>query len=83
MNLDRYKTLTTREREVLRMTGEGLTDSEIATRLEISPETFETQRSNLMDKLDLHSPADLVRFALRTEIITMEEATERHGLDTD
>ena len=59
-NLDRYEMLTAREREVLRMVGKGLPISE-------------TDRSNLMQKLDLHTQADLVRFALRAEIITMEE----------
>ena len=73
MNLDRYKTLTTREREVLRMVSEGLTNEEIATRLGISSEKVETHRSDLMHKLDLHTEDDLLRFALRREIITMEE----------
>ena len=59
-NLDRYEMLTAREREVLQMVGKGLTISE-------------TDRANLMHKLDLHTDADLVRFALRREIITMEE----------
>ena len=72
-NLDRYETLTAREREVLNLIAEGLADAEIATRLGISLETAETHRFDLMQKLDLHSHADLVRFALRTGIVTMEE----------
>lgn len=72
-NLDRYETLTSRERVVLNLIAEGLTDAEIATRLGISFETAETHRSVLMQKLDLHTQADLVRFALRRGIVTMEE----------
>jgi DNA-binding CsgD family transcriptional regulator len=59
-NLDRYEMLTAHEREVLQMVGKGLAISE-------------TDRTNLMHKLELHTEADLVRFALRREIITMEE----------
>lgn len=72
-NLDRYETLTSREREVFHMAAEGLTNPEIATRLGISSRTAETHRSNLMHKLDLHTQADLIRFALRKGIIPMEE----------
>lgn len=71
--LDRYDTLTSREREVLHLAAEGLTNSEIATRLGISSRTAEAHRSNLMHKLDLHTQADLIRFALRRGIIPMEE----------
>lgn len=72
-NLDRYETLTAREREVLNLIAEKLTDAEIAMRLGISLETAETLRSDVMQKLDLHTPSDLVRFALRTGIVTMDE----------
>ena len=72
-NLDRYETLTSSEREVLRMVAEGLTNPEIATRLGISAETVETHLSNVMNKLDLHTQADLIRFALRRGILLMED----------
>ena len=72
-NLDRYQTLTAREREVLHLAAKDLTNAEIATRLGISVQTAETDRSNVMQKLDLHTHADLVRFALRSGIVTMEE----------
>ena len=72
-NLDRYETLTSSEREVLRMMAEGLTNPEIATRLGISAETVETHLSNVMNKLDLHTQADLIRFALRRGILLMED----------
>jgi two-component system response regulator NreC len=71
--LDRYETLTTREREVLQLAAEGHTSAEIAARLGISPRTAETHRTHLMHKLGLHTQADLIRYALRRGIIPMEE----------
>ena len=68
-NLDRYETLTSEEREVLQLAAEGLTDDEIAKRLGISSPTAETHRTKLMQKLNLHTHADLIRFALRRGII--------------
>lgn len=70
--LDKYETLTTREREVLHLSAEGLTNNEIATRLGISIRTAETHRSKLMHKLDVHTQADLTRYAIRRGIIPME-----------
>jgi two-component system, NarL family, response regulator NreC len=70
--LDRYETLTSREREVLHLAAEGLTNAEIASRLGISSRTAETHRSNLIHKLDLRTHADLIRYALRRGIIPME-----------
>jgi two-component system, NarL family, response regulator NreC len=70
--VDRYETLTAREREVLHLAAEGRTNSEIAVRLGISSRTAETHRANLMHKLDMHSQAELIRFALRRGIIPME-----------
>ena len=72
-NLDRYETLSSTEREVLRMVGEGLTNEQIATRLGVSSETVETHRNDLMQKMDLHTEADLIRFALRRGINLMED----------
>jgi DNA-binding NarL/FixJ family response regulator len=72
--LDKYETLTTREREVLQLTAEGHTNSEIATRLGISVRTAETHRSRLMHKLGAHTQADLIRYALRRGIIPMDKA---------
>jgi two-component system, NarL family, response regulator NreC len=73
VTLDKYETLTTREREVLQLTAEGHTNPEIAARLGISSRTAETHRSNLMHKLGLHTQADLIRYALRRGIIPMEQ----------
>ena len=65
---DLYDLLTTREREVLYLVAEGHTNAEIAARLFISPRTVEMHRANLMRKLDLRSQADLIRYALRRGI---------------
>jgi len=72
-NFDRYETLTSSEREMLRMVAERLTNEQIATRLGVSSETVETHRYDLMQKLDLHTEADLIRFALRRGINVMED----------
>lgn len=73
MNLDRYESLTSREREVLQLAAEGLTDNEIATCIGIDSRTVETDRANLMHKLELHTQADLIRFALRGGINSWED----------
>ena len=70
--MDKYETLTTREREVLHLSAEGLTNNEIAHRLGISIRTAETHRSKLMHKLDVHTQADLTRYAIRRGIIPIE-----------
>jgi DNA-binding NarL/FixJ family response regulator len=69
---DVYETLTPREREVLHLSAEGLTNNRIAIRLGISVRTAETHRSNMMRKLGVRSQADLTRYALRRGIISME-----------
>jgi len=70
--LDLYETLTGREREVLQLAAEGLSNAEIAARLSISPRTVEVHRAALMRKLGLHSPTDLIRFALRRGIVPLD-----------
>jgi len=61
--------LTTREREVLQMIAEGKTNKEIATTLNLSVYTIEAHRGRVMEKLNLHSTGELVRFALRNGLI--------------
>jgi len=61
--------LTEREREVLTCIAEGLSTKEIAARFDISIRTVETHRANLMRKLDLHSVARLVQFAIREGLV--------------
>lgn len=67
--MDKHETLTTREREVLQLSAEGHTNSEIAARLGISTRTAETHRSRVMHKLGLHTQSDLIRYAIRRSII--------------
>jgi two-component system response regulator NreC len=57
-------TLTKREREILTLVAEGMTNQDIADKLFISPRTVDTHRSNIMQKLDLHDAASLVRYAI-------------------
>ena len=61
--------LTDREREVLQLVAEGKVNSQIAGVLSISVNTVETHRKRIMEKLDLHTTADLVRFAMRKHIV--------------
>ena len=62
--------LTAREREVLQLIAEGKTNKDIANLLKLSVYTVESHRSRLMEKLNLHSTGDLVRFAIRNGIIS-------------
>lgn len=71
--IDKYETLTTREREVLHLSAEGCTSSEIASRLGISTRTAETHRTHLMSKLGLHTQVELIRYALRQGIIQLDD----------
>ena len=66
---DPLNALTPREREVLALAADGLSTTEMAERLFISPRTAETHRTNLMQKLGLQSQTDLVRFAIRRGLI--------------
>jgi two-component system, NarL family, response regulator NreC len=71
--VDRYELLTNREREVLHLAAQGMTNPEIAERLVIGSRTAETHRANLMRKLHLGSQTDLVRYAIGRGIIALEE----------
>jgi len=66
---ERLARLTPREREVLTLVADGLTNREIAARLGISPRTVESHRESLMKKLSLRSVAELTRFALQVGLI--------------
>lgn len=61
--------LTDREREVLVLIAEGLTNAQIADRLSISVKTVQTHRTHIMEKLDLHDRSHLVRYAVRKGLI--------------
>lgn len=69
---DSYEMLSDREREVLQLAVEGLTNAEIAQRLFISPRTVEDHRSSMMHKLGLRTHVDLVRYALKRGILPMD-----------
>ncbi|MDR9415881.1 MAG: response regulator transcription factor [Gracilimonas sp.] len=64
---DPIKSITKREREILALLTEGLTSTEIAGKLYISPRTVEKHRTNLLKKLDLRNTAALVRFAMENQ----------------
>jgi DNA-binding NarL/FixJ family response regulator len=68
--VDRYDTLSEREREVLQLVAEGHSSKEVAGRLWISAATVETHRAHVLQKLDLHSTAELVLYAVRKGIIS-------------
>jgi two-component system, NarL family, response regulator NreC len=61
--------LSDRERQVLQLVAEGKTTKEIASLLGITVNTAESHRTNLMEKLDIHDTAGLVRYALRNGVI--------------
>ena len=64
--------LTSREREVLQLLAEGLSNREIAEQLSISVKTVETHRSNMMGKLGINSKTELVKYALRKGWASLE-----------
>lgn len=66
-------TLTPREREVLQLIAEGRTSKEIGERLGMALKTVETHRTNVMRKLDLHSIADLTKYAVREGLVPLSD----------
>ena len=68
---DLYETLSNREREVLHLVADGLTNQVISSRLSISRRTVEAHRSRLMLKLGMKSQADLIRYAIKKETPTI------------
>jgi DNA-binding NarL/FixJ family response regulator len=67
--MDALSNLSPREREVIQLLAEGHSSKQVASRLGISSKTAETHRSNMMQKLNLHSLPELVVFAVRNGII--------------
>jgi two-component system response regulator NreC len=67
-----YDGLTRRQREVLTLIAEGLSNQDIAAKLKISVRTVERHRENIMGRLNLHSRTDLVKYALRKGLIQLE-----------
>lgn len=65
------ESLSPRERQVLELVAEGLTNAEIGARLDISPKTVARHRERVMKKLNLHSRTELVKFAIRTGLVEL------------
>jgi DNA-binding NarL/FixJ family response regulator len=66
-----FSVLTPREREVLQSLSEGLSTKQIAARLGVSVKTVETYRVQIMEKLDIHSVAELTKYAIREGITSL------------
>jgi RNA polymerase sigma factor (sigma-70 family) len=67
---DSYDLLTEREKEILQLVAEGKSNKDVASILNLSTNTVETHRTRVMQKLDLHSTADIVLYAVRKGIIS-------------
>ena len=67
---DSYELLSPREREVLQLIAEGRSNKEVANKLNLGLTTVETHRNNLMQKLNLHSTAEIVLYAVRKKIVS-------------
>jgi DNA-binding NarL/FixJ family response regulator len=61
--------LTSREREVVRLIAEGKSSKDVGAALKMSVKTVETHRANVMRKLQVHSVSELVRYAIRNQIV--------------
>jgi two-component system response regulator NreC len=68
---DSYQHLTDREREVLILVAEGYTNHQMADMLHVSPRTVDGHRTNLMSKLGLHDRTEVVKYALRRQLIEL------------
>lgn len=67
---DKYERLTQRERQVLQLIAQGRSNKEIAGLLNLSVNTVSVHRANLMEALNIHRTADLVRYAIRKGLVT-------------
>ena len=67
-----FDALTPREREVLQLMAEGFATKEVAARLHVSVKTVETHRRQIMEKLDMHSVAELTKYAIREGLTTLD-----------
>jgi DNA-binding NarL/FixJ family response regulator len=70
---DPYDTLTDREKQVLKLVAEGRSNKDVADLLGISVKTAMSHREHIMEKLDLHSRTELIRFAIKQGIIRVED----------
>ncbi len=67
-----FTILTSREREVLQLIAEGKSTKQIAAVLNVSVKTIETHRQQVMEKLNIHSVAELTKYAIREGITSLE-----------
>lgn len=67
-----FSVLTPREREVLQLMAEGKSTNQIAASLHVSVKTIETHRQQIMNKLNIHSVAELTKYAIREGLTTLE-----------
>ena len=72
-NVKSLESLTPRQREILQLIAEGQSAKQMALSLNISVKTVETHRAQLMDRLQIHSIAGLVRYAIRNDLIRLED----------
>ena len=68
-----FSSLTAREREVLQRIAEGQSTKEIASSLDVSPKTVETFRHQIMDKLQMHTVAELTKYAIREGLTSLDK----------
>jgi DNA-binding NarL/FixJ family response regulator len=70
--LDSYEMLTSRQRDVLLLLAQGMSYADISARLGISTRTVENHRARLLERLELESNTDLVRYAIQKGLISIE-----------
>ncbi|MBI9103749.1 MAG: response regulator transcription factor [Spirochaetales bacterium] len=75
MNHDKYSEITTRQIEVMHLTGEGCSNSEIAYKLKISEKTVEKHKTKIRDKTGLSSSAEIAVFAITHGFVEVKEET--------
>ena len=69
----REVTLTARQREILSLIAEGKSTKQVALQLNISVKTVESHRAQIMERLNIHDVAGLVRYAIRTGLVKIEQ----------
>ncbi|MCF8299296.1 MAG: response regulator transcription factor, partial [Saprospiraceae bacterium] len=66
-----YNDLTKREKEILKLVVEGLSNQEIANKLFVNIRTIETHKTNIMNKLELKNSVELVKFAIKNRLVEL------------
>lgn len=69
---EEFERLTEREKEILKLLAEGYTNKEIAGALQITPHTVQTHREHLFQKLNIHSRTELLKYALRKGLVSLD-----------